>query len=129
MIAYQLHRPLFRRLCANDESLGRATLLTNAGASQAAKQNCGHFLFHIFPVEAPQDCHLALRMDRLLHAVDLGLDVRSLVVDPYRVVLHAWQQRRYGRSRNIYEIGVLPVVTRRCFEKEATEMERCSDVT
>ncbi|CAE7610968.1 unnamed protein product [Symbiodinium sp. CCMP2592] len=114
MIAYQLHKPLFRGLCADDLFLGRAiaggqnsvsALLISCGVSEAAKHTCGVLLFHLFPMPMAfrQNFQLALRMDmmdRLLHAVDLGLDIRSLVVDPCRVLLYACMHRRFHKCRN-----------------------------
>ena len=106
--AYKLCKPLFRELCEEPESLGKAiaggqdslsALFVLKGASDAAKKGTGNFLFRIWTLETRKHCQLALDMERLMHAVDLGIDIRSLLVDPWTALFHACGMHRFARFR------------------------------
>ena len=91
MIAYQLCPHLFRKVRTDTALLGRAiagkqddlsALLINSVASTLAKRHSGHFFFRIWTLETRKHCQLASKMESLLLAVDLGIDIRSMVIDP-----------------------------------------------
>ena len=82
-------------MCEDPSSLGKATaggqdalspLLVLKGGSDAARKGTGQ---------------LALNMERLLHAVDLGIDMRSLVVDPWLALSYACNQLRFAPVRDL----------------------------
>ena len=111
--AYQLCQPLFRKLCADATLQGRAiagkqrplsALLMNSGVGEMAIQQTARFRFRIWTLETRKHCQLALRMDCLLHAVDLGIDIRPLMLDPCVALYHScWQHRYHGfRDSMVY---------------------------
>ena len=82
-------------MCEDPSSRGKATaggqdalsaLLVLKGGSDAARKGTGQ---------------LALNMERLLHAVDLGIDMRSLLVDPWLALSYACNQLRFAPVRDL----------------------------
>ena len=108
MVAYQLCPRLFHKVRTDTGFLGRAiagkqddlsALLINSGAGAVARQHSGHFFFRIWMLETRKRCQLALRMESLLLAVDLGIDLRSIVIDPCLALSYACRQHRYHGFR------------------------------